>query len=127
MAVKGILATVGETEFNRLIPGTGTSEISGDAQNSHLLKVDNNVSPSGDTGTVQDWISGDRGYIRGGGTGLNAGEWIINVGGDQFWGFAPPDWTRQQSLSAWISKVKDFSNGVAQETGQRWYPGVGLE
>jgi hypothetical protein len=47
---------------------------------------------------------------------LNAGEWIIYVGADQFWGFAPAGWTRQQSLSAWISKAKEFRGGTKGQT-----------
>ena len=34
-------------------------------------------------------------------------------------------WTPVQTLPQWMETVKGFS-GVAQETGKRWYPGVGL-
>jgi len=43
------------------------------------------------------------------------------------WGFGPTrDWKLVQTLPEWIDTVKGFS-GVANETGKRWYPSVGLQ
>ena len=44
--------------------------------------------------------------------------------------FAPPGAREPFVLAGvvqWVNAVKGFSSGVAEETGKRWFPGVGLE
>ena len=123
--LKGILDTIGASQFNASVPVTGGS-ISGAALMAKLLRVDN-VTPGGTSPTLGDWVPGDRGYIQGGNQGANrlaAGEWIIYEGGGQFWGFDSPP--HQTDLPGMMEAVRQFSGG-ASETGQRWYPGVGLQ
>jgi len=124
--LKGVLDTTGAKEFNRLPTQPGASpELLGQAQQAGLVKSDN-IAPGGTNPTLKDWVPGDRGYIKGQGRGLPAGEWIIYLGSGKFWGFGPATgWTPVQTLPQWMETVKGFS-GVAQETGKRWYPGVGL-
>jgi hypothetical protein len=124
--LKAIRDAVGTSQFNTI--GDGRSlEISGAAQNAGLLKADH-VTKGGETPTLEEWVPGDRGYIRGRGRGLAAGEWIIYLGGDRLWGFGDGlEYPLKQTLPEWIKTVKRFSGGVANETGVRWYPSVGLE
>lgn len=123
--LKAILDTVGASEFNK-IAATGSLEIGGAALAAGLLKVDM-VTPGGANPTLRDWVPGDRGYIRGvGGRGLMAGEWVIFKGGDQFWGF--DETIHETDLKGMIDAVLGFYGVTgASETGQRWYPGVGLQ
>ena len=124
--LKAILDTVGASEFNKL-SDAGPLEISGAAQSAGLLMTQT-VAPGGANPTLRDWVPGDRGYIEGeGGRNLlSAGEWIIYKGGDQFWGFDNP--VHETTLKGMIDAVLQF-RGVrsASETGQRWFPGVGLQ
>jgi hypothetical protein len=129
--LKGILDTVGAQQFNASIPTTGGS-MDGAALRTKLIRVDN-VTPGDTQPTLKDWIPGDRGYIRGGTQGasrLAAGEWIIYKGNGKFWGFdGLTDGTpipHDTDLPGMMQSVIDFSRG-ANETGVRWYPGVGLK
>ena len=126
--LEGTLDTVGASVFND-ISTQGIPEISGAAQHADLIRVDN-VTPGKANPTVKDWVPGDRGYIdgKGTGTGLAAGEWIIYVGNGNWWGFYPgKETSNDQPIMAWMKDVNNFAHGNAEETGQRWYPGVGLQ
>jgi len=64
-------------------------------------------------------VAGDRGWIKGSGSGINAGQWLIYEGLDHFWGFGAG--TPLQSLGSWM-KVEG-----GPDSGARYYPGVGLQ
>jgi RHS repeat-associated protein len=127
VGLKGISDTIGSTEFSKLMQDAPSLDIDSRAQGSGLLRI-HVVEKGGDEPTLKDWVPGDRGYVRGKGSGLAAGEWITNIGDGKFWGFGNGrDYDLIQTLPQWIKTVKGFSNGVGNEDGQRWFPGVGLE
>jgi hypothetical protein len=123
--LKGILDTIGAANFDASLPQRGGS-IDGSARLANLL-LQTDVDAGGDHPTLKNWVPGDRGYIKGGNRGSNrlaAGEWIIYKGGGQFWGFDAT--IHQLTLDGMMDAVRGFSGG-ASETGQRFYPGVGLQ
>ncbi len=71
---------------------------------------------------LKNWVPGDRGYLKGSGHGLMGGEYIIYLGGgDNFWGL----WTDREES---VRTIEDWAREMnSKETGNRWYPGVGLE
>lgn len=124
--LKGILDTIGSGQFNGSIQGQPTRWIDSAALRSRLVRYES-IAAGGAHPGLGNWVPGDRGYIRGSaGNGLDAGEWIIHLGyGDNFWGFYRDRSERVRTLQQWVDA--DFMNGAGSETGQRFWPGVGLE
>jgi len=114
--LKGIEDTIGASQFNTINNAQG-GMIGDKARNAGLVYV--NVLPKASEPQVWTWVAGDRGWIMGTGSGIDAGQWLIYEGLDRFWGFGADPAVR--SLDSWI----DDEGGP--DSGVRYYPGVGLE
>jgi hypothetical protein len=130
--LKGILDTVGPNQFDLMglyHAGNGYTEIGEQALYAGIILKDQLPATKG--GSSGEWVPGDRGWINGHGGGSEAGEFIIYAGGpegfEDFWGFGGRNWKRRRSFSEWITAVDGMRGATnATDSGQRFYPGVGL-
>lgn len=81
---------------------------------------------------TKDWVPGDVGYVKGGGRDLYAGEWIVDIGAGQFWGFGFGEGDpKSRTMEGWFSFISTWPGtreGFVPLTDERrYYPGVGLK
>src|SRR5205823_1354672 len=112
--LRGIVDSVGQSQFDGLVRDTGQAEISGAAQHAGLIFNDY-MNPPGDTHpSLAEWVPGDRGYILGNTKGdtnpLADGEWIVFTGncpgcGEMFWGFGTGgEYPLRNTLDGWMQE-----------------------
>ena len=83
-----------------------------------------------DISTRNDWVPGDRGYVANTGRGnihpVEAGENLIYLGNNKFWGHLPAGEQNVLPLKKWEERVEGW-NGQSTISAEKWFPKIGLK